>query len=70
MGCGGAYPSSLDGLQSGGIDQFGGWYFPGVRYYDTTMVGASSGISFSDTVATSGNKKNYRQNIIAVITFY
>ena len=25
--------------------------------YDTTMVDASSGISFSDTVATSGNKK-------------
>ena len=38
--------------------------------YDTTMVDASSGISYSDIVATSGNKKNYRQNIIAVITFY
>ena len=38
--------------------------------YDITMVDASSGISYSDIVATSGNKKNYRQNIIAVITFY
>ena len=37
--------------------------------YDTTMVGASSGISVSDTVATNGNK-NIQTAIIAVITFY
>ena len=36
--------------------------------YDTTMVGASSGISFSDTVATSGNKKITSQLFSALYT--